>query len=105
MLIKKCTHTHTHTHTQCKKCITSFYYLFHLDIVQSSSFPHPETKNEGFSKDVCRSMVAMMDVDRSGKLGFEEFKTLWIDIRHWKVKFKQKAFRFLYCEVTVAKIE
>lgn len=31
-------------------------------------------------------MVAMMDVDRSGKLGFEEFKALWVDIRHWKVK-------------------
>lgn len=47
-----------------------------------------ETKNEGFSKDVCRSMVAMMDVDRSGKLGFEEFKALWLDIRHWKAVFK-----------------
>lgn len=39
----------------------------------------------GFSKDVCRSMIAMMDWDRSGKLGFEEFKRLWIDIRQWKV--------------------
>ncbi|XP_046400174.1 calpain-A-like isoform X4 [Ischnura elegans] len=47
-----------------------------------------ETKGEGFSKDVCRSMVAMMDVDRSGKLGFEEFKALWIDIRNWKGVFK-----------------
>ncbi|XP_023725352.1 calpain-A isoform X5 [Cryptotermes secundus] len=47
-----------------------------------------ETKKEGFSKDVCRSMVAMMDVDRSGKLGFEEFKALWVDIRHWKAVFK-----------------
>ncbi|KAJ9598871.1 hypothetical protein L9F63_026593, partial [Diploptera punctata] len=46
------------------------------------------TKNAGFSKDVCRSMVAMMDVDRSGKLGFEEFKALWIDIRQWKAVFK-----------------
>ena len=91
MLIKKCTHihthTHTHTHTHNVKCVSiTFCYLFHLDIVQSSSFPHSETKNKGFSKDVCRSMVAMMDVDRSGKLGFEEFRTLWIDIRHWKVK-------------------
>nr|CAD7200723.1 unnamed protein product [Timema douglasi] len=43
-----------------------------------------EVKNDGFSKDVCRSMIAMMDVDRSGKLGFEEFKALWVDIRHWK---------------------
>uniref|UniRef100_A0A8D8V3P1 Calpain-A n=1 Tax=Cacopsylla melanoneura TaxID=428564 RepID=A0A8D8V3P1_9HEMI len=42
----------------------------------------------GFSKDVCRSMVAMLDVDRSGKLGFEEFQQLWKDIRNWKSVFK-----------------
>ena len=24
-------------------------------------------------------------VDRSGKLGFDEFKTLWTDLRIWKV--------------------
>lgn len=44
-----------------------------------------ETHNQGFSKDICRSMVAMLDVDHSGKLGFEEFKTLWNDIRKWRV--------------------
>ncbi|GIY53238.1 calpain-B [Caerostris extrusa] len=44
---------------------------------------------DGFSLDVCRSMVAMMDVDRSGKLGLEEFKGLWADIRTWKNVFKQ----------------
>ncbi|XP_037048709.1 calpain-A isoform X2 [Bradysia coprophila] len=43
---------------------------------------------EGFSKDVCRSMVAMMDVDASGKLGFEEFKQLLTDIATWKAVFK-----------------
>ncbi|KAK9510517.1 hypothetical protein O3M35_005286 [Rhynocoris fuscipes] len=48
-----------------------------------------ETKTAGgFSKDVCRSMIAMMDVDRSGKLGFEEFKNLWVDIKAWKTVFK-----------------
>ncbi|KAK6622950.1 hypothetical protein RUM43_008802 [Polyplax serrata] len=49
-----------------------------------------ETKQTqgGFSKDVCRSMIAMLDVDRSGKLGFEEFKSLWTDIRNWKAVFK-----------------
>ena len=43
--------------------------------------------NEGFNKDVCRSMVAMLDKDHSGKLGFEEFKELWSDIRNWRVSF------------------
>lgn len=47
-----------------------------------------ETRNSGFSKDICRSMVAMMDDDLSGKLGFEEFKILWTDIRNWKAVFK-----------------
>ncbi|CAG9763981.1 unnamed protein product [Ceutorhynchus assimilis] len=39
---------------------------------------------EGFSKDICRSMIAMMDFDRSGKLGFDEFKELWLALRNWK---------------------
>ncbi|XP_043196205.1 calpain-B-like isoform X3 [Amphibalanus amphitrite] len=44
---------------------------------------------EGFSKDTARSMIALMDVDNSGKLGLEEFKTLWSSIRIWKTVFKQ----------------
>jgi len=40
---------------------------------------------QGFSKDICRSMVAMMDVDGSGKLKFEEFNALLTDIAQWKV--------------------
>ncbi|XP_015187100.1 PREDICTED: calpain-B isoform X4 [Polistes dominula] len=47
-----------------------------------------DTQDRGFSKDVCRSMVAMLDVDHSGKLGFEEFRTLWNDIRKWRAVFK-----------------
>ncbi|XP_048525406.1 calpain-A isoform X3 [Dendroctonus ponderosae] len=39
---------------------------------------------DGFSKDICRSMIAMMDVDKSGKLGYEEFKSLWQSLRDWK---------------------
>ncbi|XP_065366682.1 calpain-A isoform X2 [Calliphora vicina] len=43
---------------------------------------------EGFSKDVCRAMVAMLDADKSGKLGFEEFEALLTDIAKWKAVFK-----------------
>uniref|UniRef100_A0A0A1XHT6 Calpain-B n=1 Tax=Zeugodacus cucurbitae TaxID=28588 RepID=A0A0A1XHT6_ZEUCU len=41
-----------------------------------------------FSKDACRSMVAMMDKDQSGNLGFEEFESLLTDIAKWKAVFK-----------------
>ncbi|XP_075214527.1 calpain-A-like isoform X2 [Lycorma delicatula] len=51
-----------------------------------------ELPPEGFSKDVCRSMIAMMDYDRSGKLGFDEFKHLWIDVRKWRSVYR------LYCK-------
>ncbi|XP_039444495.1 calpain-A-like isoform X3 [Culex pipiens pallens] len=47
-----------------------------------------DQSGDGFSKDVCRSMVAMLDVDQSGKLGFEEFQTLLTDISKWKAVFK-----------------
>lgn len=41
---------------------------------------------QGFSKDICRSMVAMLDIDHSGMLGLEEFKILFYDITKWKVR-------------------
>lgn len=37
-------------------------------------------------------MIAMLDADRSGKLGFEEFKILWENIRNWKVPCDIKIF-------------
>lgn len=43
------------------------------------------TESQGFSKDICRSMVAMLDVDQSGRLGLDEFKSLLNDIAKWKV--------------------
>lgn len=42
----------------------------------------------GVSKDVCRSMIAMLDDDQSGKLGLEEFLELMEDIAKWKSVFK-----------------
>eukprot|EP00914_Ancora_sagittata_P021515 GHVO01042593.1.p1 GENE.GHVO01042593.1~~GHVO01042593.1.p1 ORF type:complete len:778 (-),score=128.21 GHVO01042593.1:745-3078(-) len=48
-----------------------------------------EFKFDGFSSDTCRGMVAMMDEDCSGKLGYDEFKKIWTDLRLWKGVFKQ----------------
>lgn len=44
-----------------------------------------DTGTTKFSNDVCRCFIAMMDWDRSGKLGFKEFQRLLMDIRHWQV--------------------
>lgn len=44
--------------------------------------------DQNFSKDMCRSMVAMMDIDNSGKLGYSEFEVLLNDIAKWKGVFK-----------------
>ncbi|XP_059154720.1 calpain-B-like isoform X2 [Physella acuta] len=48
-----------------------------------------EFKFPGFGIDTCRSMVAMHDGDLSGKLGYDEFKELWEDLRRWKGVFKE----------------
>ncbi|KAK4469954.1 hypothetical protein MN116_007453 [Schistosoma mekongi] len=44
---------------------------------------------DGFSLESCRSMIAMMDFDRSGMLSFPEFRKLWDLLRVWKSAFKQ----------------
>lgn len=62
-----------------------------LQNVLNTSFQRESSEEfafDGFSKDVCRSMIAMLDTDHSGKLGFEEFKKLWSDIQTWKNTFK-----------------
>ncbi|XP_056400209.1 calpain small subunit 1-like isoform X2 [Hyla sarda] len=50
---------------------------------------HKDLKTDGFSIDTCRSMVAVMDSDGTGKLGFEEFKYLWNNIKKWQCIYKQ----------------
>ncbi|CAH1992190.1 unnamed protein product [Acanthoscelides obtectus] len=44
----------------------------------------PEMHINAFSKDICRSMIAMLDEDRSGKLGYKEFRELYEMIIVWK---------------------
>nr|XP_020669244.1 calpain small subunit 1-like [Pogona vitticeps] len=50
---------------------------------------HQELKSEGFSLDTCRSMVAVMDSDTTGKLDFYQFKYLWNNIKKWQAVYKQ----------------
>lgn len=64
------------------KICPDLYLFYFISNIQSVVDP------QGFSKDVCRSMVAMLDVDASGKLGFEEFKQLLTDIAKWKAVYK-----------------
>ncbi|KAM6933983.1 calpain small subunit 1-like [Xenentodon cancila] len=45
---------------------------------------HGGLKTDGFSIESCRSMVAVMDSDSTGKLGFHEFKYLWNNIKKWQ---------------------
>ncbi|RDD43006.1 Calpain-B [Trichoplax sp. H2] len=42
-----------------------------------------------FSLEACRSMVAMVDQDRSGKLNYDEFRNLWQTIKSWKDNFQK----------------
>jgi calpain len=39
-----------------------------------------EFEFDGFSADMCRSMVSMKDADLSGKLDFDDFQSLWKDL-------------------------
>ncbi|KAM5152610.1 grancalcin [Mantella aurantiaca] len=40
-----------------------------------------------FSLETCRIMIAMLDRDSTGKMGFNEFKDLWAALSAWKQNF------------------
>ncbi|XP_041851548.1 calpain small subunit 1b [Melanotaenia boesemani] len=55
-----------------------------MDILNKIISKHAALKTDGFSIESCRSMVAVMDCDSTGKLGFDEFKYLWNNIKKWQ---------------------
>uniref|UniRef100_A0A0B7AEW7 Calpain-3 n=1 Tax=Arion vulgaris TaxID=1028688 RepID=A0A0B7AEW7_9EUPU len=61
---------------------------FELQEILNSVFTK-EFAFSGFGINCARSMVAMHDGDLSGKLGYDEFKVLWDDLRRWKGVFRE----------------
>ncbi|MGH0175564.1 UNVERIFIED_CONTAM: hypothetical protein FKN15_070239 [Acipenser sinensis] len=46
---------------------------------------HKDLKTDGFSLESCRSMIALMDTDGTGRLNLQEFHHLWNKIKQWQV--------------------
>uniref|UniRef100_A0A1A8KDS8 Calpain, small subunit 2 n=1 Tax=Nothobranchius kuhntae TaxID=321403 RepID=A0A1A8KDS8_NOTKU len=55
-----------------------------MDILNKVVSKHGSLKTDGFTIESCKSMVAVMDSDTTGKLGFHEFKYLWNNIKRWQ---------------------
>uniref|UniRef100_A0A3B4Y4W2 Calpain small subunit 1-like n=1 Tax=Seriola lalandi dorsalis TaxID=1841481 RepID=A0A3B4Y4W2_SERLL len=55
-----------------------------MNILNKVISKHGGLQTDGFSIESCRSMVAVMDSDSTGKLGFHEFKYLWNNIKRWQ---------------------
>uniref|UniRef100_A0A8C8Z2Y3 Calpain-3 n=1 Tax=Prolemur simus TaxID=1328070 RepID=A0A8C8Z2Y3_PROSS len=49
---------------------------------------HKDLKSQGFTLESCRSMIALMDTDGSGRLNLQEFHHLWKKIKAWQKIFK-----------------
>ncbi|XP_061467290.1 calpain-3 isoform X2 [Rhineura floridana] len=49
---------------------------------------HQNLKTEGFALESCRSMIALMDTDGSGRINLDEFRHLWDKIKSWQKIFK-----------------
>uniref|UniRef100_A0A8C0HAV0 Calpain-3 n=1 Tax=Chelonoidis abingdonii TaxID=106734 RepID=A0A8C0HAV0_CHEAB len=58
--------------------------FLHLGLILSDK----DLKTEGFALESCRSMIALMDTDGSGKINFEEFRHLWDKLKSWQKIFK-----------------
>ncbi|KAG3257271.1 calpain small subunit 2 [Ictidomys tridecemlineatus] len=60
-----------------------------MNILNKVLAKHKYLNTARFSLDTCRSIVSVMDSDTTGKLGFEEFKYLWNNIKKWQCVYLQ----------------
>ncbi|XP_059861053.1 calpain-3 isoform X6 [Delphinus delphis] len=58
------------------------------NILNSVVNKHKDLKTQGFTLESCRSMIALMDTDGSGRLNLQEFHHLWKKIKAWQKIFK-----------------
>ncbi|XP_059154778.1 calpain-9-like [Physella acuta] len=74
----------------------SFFYRISGEDMELNSFDLCDAINENLKRDsyhydvsleACKSFVALMDSDGSGRIGFPEFQVLWSHIRNWKKVF------------------
>ncbi|PAA91557.1 hypothetical protein BOX15_Mlig020951g1 [Macrostomum lignano] len=65
-------------------------HAFQLQQILNRSFGKEVKEFSGFSAEACRSMLALMDLNMSGYMEFDEFKVLWNQIRLLKTIFKEK---------------
>jgi len=61
---------------------------FELQTVLNAAFKK-EMAGKEFSLEACRSMVSMTDLDRNGKLDYEEFRNMWRTVMTYKASFSQ----------------
>jgi len=59
---------------------------FELKNILNSAFKK-EMAGKDFSLEACRSMVAMVDRDRNGKLDYGEFREMWMTVMEYKTNF------------------
>uniref|UniRef100_A0A8C9ZUM9 Calpain-3 n=1 Tax=Sander lucioperca TaxID=283035 RepID=A0A8C9ZUM9_SANLU len=56
--------------------------------VSTHNTVYKDLNTEGFSLESCRSMIALMDMDGTGRLNLREFRHLWNKIKQWQGIFK-----------------
>ncbi|XP_073683688.1 calpain-3 isoform X1 [Garra rufa] len=62
------------------------------DVLNKVVSKNKDVHTEGFSRESCRSMIALMDMDGKGRLSLQEFRQLWNKIKQWQGIFKRYDF-------------